>query len=56
MEGIIIKTDVRFSDDEWVHIKGTLETDTIHSAKVPAVRVEFIEKAQNKGADFIFGY
>jgi uncharacterized membrane protein YcgQ (UPF0703/DUF1980 family) len=56
MEGIIIKTDVRFSDDEWVHIKGTMEMDTIHGMKVPAVRVEFIEKAQNKGADFIYGY
>lgn len=56
MEGIIIKTDMRFNDDEWVHIKGTMETDTIHGVKVPAVRVEFVEKAQNKGAEFIYGY
>jgi len=56
MKGIIIKTDKSFSNDEWVHIKGTMETETIHGAKVPAVRVEYIEKVQNMGADFLYGY
>lgn len=56
MEGIIIKTDLNFSDDEWVHIKGIMETETIHGIKMPAVRVKLIEKTQNKGADFIYGY
>lgn len=56
IKGIIIKTDKSFDNDEWVHIKGIMETETIHGTKVPAVRVEYIEKVQNKGADFIYGY
>lgn len=56
MKGIIIKTDKSFINDEWVYIKGTMDTDTLLGAKIPVVRVEYIEKAQNKGIEFIYEF
>ena len=55
-QGIIIKTDKSFNDDEWVNIKGTMSTETLHGQIIPVVIVNSIEKTEYKGTEFIYGY
>lgn len=55
-KGILIKTDKSFDNNDWVYIKGTMSTEKQDGQIVPVVLVNYIEKTQNKGIDYIYGY